>query len=320
MFTVYFVVSGICEIRIVRINDCSVNGRLIDWLIDWLIDGWALLAYSDISFYRRINIRTFFTQPGHSGKADRPLQVTRADLVVGIWCAIRLQRQPINFHGTQSCHLVWNQIFFLKSVQPNTFFRMYHRHVLIFLFSGFFRGSRTSDERDPLILLSRAKPDLVDAKYTKNQAWRSERDSLGESPAPEVPLEDHCKYKYLFNFRGIAASFRFKHLFICESVVFHVGADWIEFFYPAMKPWVHYIPVRTDLSDVEELLEFARENDAVVRDIAARFVWFYFFLIFPTKFSHFSFISVFLQGKRVHISSFENGKRGSLLGKIVEEL
>lgn len=39
---------------------------------------------------------------------------------------------------------------------------------------GFFRGSRTSDERDALVLLSRAEPDLVDAQYTKNQAWKSD--------------------------------------------------------------------------------------------------------------------------------------------------
>ncbi|CAH2218599.1 O-glucosyltransferase 1 [Pelobates cultripes] len=40
---------------------------------------------------------------------------------------------------------------------------------------GYFRGSRTSPERDPLILLSRESPELVDAEYTKNQAWRSEK-------------------------------------------------------------------------------------------------------------------------------------------------
>ena len=56
-------------------------------------------------------------------------------------------------------------------------------------------------------------------------------------------------FRYLFNFRGVAASFRFKHLFLCDSVVFHVGDEWKEFFYPAMKPWVHYIPVPTDLSN-----------------------------------------------------------------------
>ncbi|KAL4226109.1 Protein O-glucosyltransferase 1 [Mactra antiquata] len=141
---------------------------------------------------------------------------------------------------------------------------------------GYFRGSRTSAERDPLILLSRKEPELVDAQYTKNQAWKSKEDTLGWDPAKEVPLVDHCDHKYLFNFRGVAASFRFKHLFLCDSVVFHVGEEWLEFFYPAMKPWVHYIPVKQDLSDVKELLLFAQQNDDVVHDIAKRgrqFIW-----------------------------------------------
>lgn len=141
---------------------------------------------------------------------------------------------------------------------------------------GFFRGSRTSSERDPLVLLSRSNPELVDAEYTKNQAWKSEADTLHRPPAKEIRLEDHCDYKYLFNFRGVAASFRFKHLFLCDSVVFHVGSAWLEFFYPAMKPWVHYIPVKEDLSDVRDLLEFAKENDDVVHEIAKRgrqFIW-----------------------------------------------
>uniref|UniRef100_A0A670HL34 Protein O-glucosyltransferase 1 n=1 Tax=Podarcis muralis TaxID=64176 RepID=A0A670HL34_PODMU len=129
---------------------------------------------------------------------------------------------------------------------------------------------RTSSERDPLILLSRENPDLVDAEYTKNQAWKSEKDTLGKPPAKEIALTDHCKYKYLFNFRGVAASFRFKHLFLCNSLVFHVGEDWLEFFYPQLKPWVHYIPVKSDLSDVRELLQFVRENDEVAQEISKR--------------------------------------------------
>lgn len=61
-----------------------------------------------------------------------------------------------------------------------------------------------------------------------------------------------CLYpcRYLFNFRGVAASFRLKHLFLCGSLVFHVGDEWQEFFYFQLKPWVHYIPVQQDLSDV----------------------------------------------------------------------
>ena len=71
------------------------------------------------------------------------------------------------------------------------------------------------------------------------------QDTLGADPASEVSFENHCKYKYLFNFRGVAASFRLRHLFLCGSLVFHVGDEWQEFFYPALKPWVHYIPLKS---------------------------------------------------------------------------
>jgi protein glucosyltransferase len=136
---------------------------------------------------------------------------------------------------------------------------------------AFFRGSRTSSERDNLVLLSSAKPDLVDAKYTKNQAWRTVKDTLGMDPADEVILEDHCQFKYLFNFRGVAASFRHKHLFLCGSLVFHVGDDWYEFYYSAMEPWYHYIPVPADASveELEDLISFSKKNPEISEEIAA---------------------------------------------------
>ena len=125
---------------------------------------------------------------------------------------------------------------------------------------AFFRGSRTSAERDPLIRLSRAKPELIDAQYTANQAWRSVADTLGEEPAPTVTFEEQCKYKYLFNLRGVAASFRYKHLFLCKSVVLNVDSDWIEFFYPQLKPWIHFVPIAKDFNDLEEKITFLKRK------------------------------------------------------------
>jgi protein glucosyltransferase len=54
--------------------------------------------------------------------------------------------------------------------------------------------------------------------------------------------------------------------------VFHVGDEWEEFFYPALRPWIHYIPVASDASqaDLQHLLEFARHHDSQMREIAAR--------------------------------------------------
>ncbi|XP_050673455.1 O-glucosyltransferase rumi homolog isoform X2 [Leptidea sinapis] len=137
---------------------------------------------------------------------------------------------------------------------------------------AFFRGSRTSEERDALVLLSRSQPDLVDAQYTKNQAWKSDADTLHAAPAKEVSFEDHCKYKYLFNYRGVAASFRFKHLFLCKSLVFHVGDEWIEFFYPSLKPWVHYVPINPKATEKEiaNSINYFKENNELAKEIAER--------------------------------------------------
>lgn len=142
---------------------------------------------------------------------------------------------------------------------------------------AFFRGSRTSSERDPLVLLARKCPKVADARYTKNQAWKSPKDTLGMEAAEEASLESHCNYKYLFNYRGVAASFRLKHLFLCRSLVFHVGSDWLEFFYPALRPWVHFIPVSSNAGEEEifHLLEFVKEHQDLARGIAeagAKFV------------------------------------------------
>ncbi|XP_006610009.1 O-glucosyltransferase rumi homolog isoform X2 [Apis dorsata] len=115
----------------------------------------------------------------------------------------------------------------------------------------FFRGSRTSSERDNLVLLSRKKPNLVDAQYTKNQAWKSNEDTLYAPPASEVPLEAH---------------------------LFHVGDEWSEFYYNAMIPWIHYIPVSKDANQtvLEEIIQFAIDNDDISKKIANHgrdFIW-----------------------------------------------
>lgn len=119
-------------------------------------------------------------------------------------------------------------------------------------------------------MLSREKPDLVDAQYTKNQAWKSDADTLNAPPASEVSFEQHCNYKYLFNFRGVAASFRLKHILLCKSLIFHVGDEWLEFFYVILKPWIHYIPIKANANKetMEELIQFAMEHDDIAKEIA----------------------------------------------------
>lgn len=68
----------------------------------------------------------------------------------------------------------------------------------------------------------------------------------------------------------MAASFRFKHILLCKSLVFHVGNEWLEFFYPSLKPWVHYIPIESNASkdQIKQLLEFVMMHDDIAKEIA----------------------------------------------------
>lgn len=54
-------------------------------------------------------------------------------------------------------------------------------------------SARTSAERDPLILLSRENPDLIDAEYTKNQAWKSEKVITVRANAISLEKNDSLK-------------------------------------------------------------------------------------------------------------------------------
>ena len=68
-----------------------------------------------------------------------------------------------------------------------------------------------------------------------------------------------CKHCF-FSRVNVLFFFRFKHLFLCGSTVLHVGDEWMEFFYPVMKPWIHFVPVDAKASQeqLEDLILFLR--------------------------------------------------------------
>jgi protein glucosyltransferase len=57
--------------------------------------------------------------------------------------------------------------------------------------------------------------------------------------------------------RGMST--RMRHLFLCQSLVYHVDLDnYEEFWYTALKKYVHYVPVSADMTDVVDHLTWAK--------------------------------------------------------------
>ncbi|HSS78093.1 MAG TPA: glycosyl transferase family 90, partial [Thermoanaerobaculia bacterium] len=135
----------------------------------------------------------------------------------------------------------------------------------------FFRGSRTNETRDPYILSSQKRPDLWDVRYTLNQS-REQTDYVTKvlklAPAEPVSPRDHCAYRYLLNFDGVAASFRLKNVLACGGLVFYVEPRWEEFFYAKLVPGEHYVPLSLDVDEAVRTVESLRADDARARRIA----------------------------------------------------
>lgn len=52
-----------------------------------------------------------------------------------------------------------------------------------------------------------------------------------------------------------------------QSVLMKTTTKYYQWYYDGLVPWLNYIPIRPDLTDVEEKLNWARNNDQIVRQI-----------------------------------------------------
>jgi hypothetical protein len=83
-----------------------------------------------------------------------------------------------------------------------------------------------------------------------------------------VPLLEHAEYRYLLDLPGYGYSGRLKYLLLLGSVVLVVDHPDREYWLPFFCPWVHYVPVRRDLSDLQQAARFLETNLAAAERIA----------------------------------------------------
>lgn len=60
------------------------------------------------------------------------------------------------------------------------------------------------------------------------------------------------------------AAYRLPYLLAGDSVVLKQDSRYYEHFYNELRPWDHYIPIRADLGDLLEKIQWAREHDEEV--------------------------------------------------------
>lgn len=135
--------------------------------------------------------------------------------------------------------------------------------------TAFWRGRDSRQERLELVKLSRAHPKLIDAAFT-NFFFFKHDESLYGPLVKHVSFFDFFKYKYQINIDGTVAAYRMPYLLAGDSVVLKQDSGYYEHFYSQLQPWEHYIPIRADLGDLLEKLQWAKDHDEEARSISQK--------------------------------------------------
>ena len=85
--------------------------------------------------------------------------------------------------------------------------------------------------------------------------------------APFISSNHFGKAKIIIDIDGNSYSGRFPNLLRQGAVVLKV-ADYEDLGTMLARPWIDYVPVKMDLSDLEEKIEWVRDNDVEARRIA----------------------------------------------------
>ena len=135
------------------------------------------------------------------------------------------------------------------------------------------RGSLTKAIRQTLCEISALHSESLDAKLNV----KVEDPLLQEKFEKEglfgkaVSWEEFLTCKYLPIVDGVCcAAPAFQWRLLSNSVTLKQESDEIQWFYRTLEPYVHYIPIKNDLSDLIEKIEWAKLNDSLCKEIAAR--------------------------------------------------
>jgi hypothetical protein len=132
----------------------------------------------------------------------------------------------------------------------------------------FWRGRDSRLERLELVGLSKKHPDLIDAGLTNMFFYREKENLDAYGPiVNRTSFMDFFKYKYQINVDGTVAAYRFPFLLAGDSLVFKQDSNFYEHFYVDLEPFVHYVPVTANLSDLLSRVKWATENDNIARRI-----------------------------------------------------
>ena len=145
----------------------------------------------------------------------------------------------------------------------------------IAVFRGTPTGCGTTTQTNMRLKLSTMRTHDIDVGVTSIPKTKFKYDpKKGFSMVEKVPtvpfmdMTDQSKHKYIIHIDGNVAAYRLLKSMLTKSAILKVEGDYILWIDHVLKPMKHYIPIKSDLSDLHEKLEWCKKHDDKVRKIA----------------------------------------------------
>ncbi len=113
----------------------------------------------------------------------------------------------------------------------------------------------TNPIRKKILEFSVKYPHIIEAYNTAVDQFIIEKKDI-----PYISLADHTQYKYLIDVEGRGYSGRIKMLLFTKRVLFIQERRWKSYYHFELVPFKHFIPVKNDLSDLLEKINFVENQ------------------------------------------------------------
>lgn len=180
-------------------------------------------------------------------------------LIINYWKELISQIKQTNKHSSWENKI--DKIFWRGATTGN--------YTMSYSMNNFSKLPRLS-----LVMLSKLYPDLIDAKFSSYHRVVFRENSkkimnLIEDDLQKAKETDHLKYKYLMSIDGNTCAWRrVPWILLSNSALVKQETNKIEWFYPAIKPYVHYVPVDERLIDIIPQIQWMKEHDEELKEIS----------------------------------------------------
>lgn len=93
--------------------------------------------------------------------------------------------------------------------------------------------------------------------------------------ADRLSLQEQSNNKYILTLEGHVAAYRLSYELSSGSVILLVDSQWKMWYYQFLFPYIHYVPIKSDLSNLQDQINWCQQNDFKCQLIASNAKRFY---------------------------------------------